>query len=153
MFYSDPKQCVSCGPLRPRMQKQRACDSSRQPGTPGPAHFLTVAALTFTVTCKQGPHAGRIPRATLGPPGWPLGPLLGQVASQLVSMECVQGIIPGSVLLKAVCTLLETSACKSVRASMGLRHGYFWPPAISFTRYLYLTNGSHLCTDIRLLPA
>lgn len=35
----------------------------------------------------------------------------------------------------------------------GAAHGYFWPAAISFTRYLYLTNGSHLCTDIRLLPA
>lgn len=137
------------------MQEQCVCDSSCPPGIPGPLRLLTVAGLTFTAACGQGPHAGRIPRATLGPPGRPEGPLFGQVASQLMSIDCVRGIIPrfAPPTPEAVCTLPGTSACKSVRASVGLRRGYFWPPAISFTRYLYLRNGSHLCTDIRLLPA
>lgn len=115
------------------MRKRWVCNSSCQAGIPVLVPLLTVASLTFMATCEQGPHAESIPRAMLGPLGWPLGPLLGQAASQLMWMERGRGTRPASALLQAVRALPGTSARKSVCASVGLRRGYFWSPAISFT--------------------
>lgn len=102
---------------------------------------------------KQGRCEGTTPSRT-----WPavvagLEASSVLVTSQLILTESFRGSPPGSAVMHSgwvyslECSVTVTYTWKLVRAPMGLRLGYCWPPAISSARYLYLTTGSH-CAQI-----